>query len=286
MLFCPANNPKLYSTAPLLKPDCIIFDLEDSVAIEEKDSARDLLVEAVKFYNYPANEAVPEIFVRINALHTPYASLDVEAVVSSGLSKIRLPMCESEESILALDNLISELEDKYKIPSGSIKIQAAIETPKGVLNAESIAKASERVISLSFGAEDYTNCLGIHRLSEMPILDYARAHIALVCQAYGLDAIDTVWSDIADTEGFIKESNKVLNMGFSGKSCVHPSQLEPLHKVFTPSSHEIEKALHLIEQFNRNNEDHSGVALIDGKMVDKPIIERHKNIKKELTHEN
>lgn len=272
MLFCPASEPKLYVNAPIYQPDCLIFDLEDSISAEEKDTARDLLCEAVRTLNFKGIE----IFVRINSLDSAYGKDDVLEILKAGVSRIRLPMCESRESVLELDDLLTEVERKNRIQVGSTKIQCAIETPKGVLNAYEIVSSSKRIVAVSFGAEDYTHRMGTFRTAGAKELTYARQVIPIVAAAAGIDSIDTVWSNISDTEGFLREVRDAKELGFTGKSCVHPSQVRTVHQVFSPSEREIQEAMMILQAMEDAPETGVGVLLVDGKMVDAPIISKAK----------
>lgn len=274
MLFCPANNNKMLMTAHLKEPDCIIFDLEDAVAYSEKENARTMLCEALKKIDY----GKCEIFARINSLNTRFVQQDVEQLVKSGIKNIRLPMCESKENVTELSDMLSYYEHKYGIENGFVKIQGAIETPKGVLNALEIATSSTRMISISFGAEDYTNCLGINRMNTSMEFLYARSHIAICANVARIDSIDTVYSDIRNIDGFIREATEAKNLGFSGKSCIHPSQVLEVHKIYTPTIEEIKNAMNVISTAKLAEEKNEGVILVDGKMIDKPIIEKAKRI--------
>jgi len=274
MLFCPASEPKMFFNAPIYNPDCIIFDLEDAVAYSEKDSARDLICEAVKSIDYKEIE----IFVRINSLCTEFGEEDVRAVVKAGVRNIRLPMCETAEDIYRLDNLLEVFEKENRIEIGTVKIQCAIETPKGVSNALSIASASHRVVAISFGAEDFTRTLGVDRTKEGRELQYARSYIVIAANTANVDAIDTVWSDIADMEGFRQEVRDAKILGFSGKSCIHPSQVKEVHEIFTPTKEEIEKSMKVILAANEAKDRGIGVITIDGKMVDIPVIQKAEKI--------
>lgn len=274
MLFCPASNPKHLFTAMIYKPDCILFDLEDAVAYSEKEAARDLLVEALKVIDYEQCE----VFVRINALSTEFGEDDVRQLVKAGLKRMRLPMCESAEDVKRLDELITEVEQQNGIEAGSVKVQCAIETPLGVHNSLDIARASDRVVSISFGAEDFTRTLGTDRTKEGRELFLARSTVVMNAKIAGVDAIDTVFSDVADTEGFKKEVEDAKNLGFAGKSCIHPSQVGIVHKIFTPSLEEIKKSLKIVKMSENSDIKNGGVIIVDGKMVDKPVIAKANRI--------
>ena len=170
MLFCPASQPKMFLNAPVFHPDAILFDLEDAVAYAEKDSARDLLCEAMAQLDF----GTCRVFVRINSLHTPFGEEDVRAVVPAGIRYLRLAMCETAADVQELDGLLDAVEAECQIPSHSVKVQCSIETARGVLNAREIVAASSRVISLSFGAEDYTRSMGTSRSKSAQELQFAR----------------------------------------------------------------------------------------------------------------
>ncbi len=270
MLFCPASEPKLYINAPAFHADCILFDLEDAVAFSEKDGARDLLCKAVKALDFGESE----IFARINSLRTPFGEEDVRAVVKAGVRNIRLPMCESKEDVEGLDRLLAETEKAEGLEEGSVKIQCSIETARGVLNARETVAASSRVISLSFGAEDYTNSMGISRTKSGLELAYARSCLPVVAADRGITAIDTVWTDLADEEGFIEETKHARGLGFSGKSCIHPGQIKTVHKIFSPSQEEIGHARKVMAAVSEAKQAGKGVFTVDGKMIDRPVISK------------
>lgn len=274
MLFCPASNPKLLFSAQIYKPDCILFDLEDAVQYDEKDSARDLLVEALKVIDYEDCE----VFARINPLYTEFGEEDVRELVKVGLKRIRLPMCQTKDDVLELDILLQKVEKENGIKKGSVKVQCAIETPLGVNNALEIATACDRVISISFGAEDYTRTLGVDRTKEATELFLPRSQVALMASIAGVDAIDTVWADIKDQEGFEKEVRSAMNLGFCGKACIHPSQINVVHRVFTPNKKEIEKSLEIVRLAKDANIQKGGVITLHGKMVDIPVIAKAQRI--------
>jgi citrate lyase subunit beta/citryl-CoA lyase len=274
MLFCPASEPKMYINAPIYRPDCIIFDLEDSVAYNEKDAARDLLCEAIKALDFNGSE----IYVRINQLSTGIGVQDVKSVIKAGIKNIRLPMCESADNVKELEELVDRVEREYGLPEGITKFQCAIETTKGVLNAMEIATASKRVTSISFGAEDFTNIMGTERSKSKIELQYARTYIPIVAASVGIKSIDTVWSDVRDMEGFREEVAEAKQLGFTGKSCIHPNQVMEVHKIYNPSEKEIKLARQVIEASREAERKGMGVTVFNGRMIDKPIIEKAEKI--------
>lgn len=280
MLFAPANNAKLLFTTSIHKPDCIIFDLEDAVKVSEKDAARDLLAEALKVVDYEGCE----VFARINPLRTPtngkapFGELDVRTLVPAGLRRMRLPMCETVEHIEELSQLLDELEEEHGIEKGSVKIQASLETVLGVANAREIAACSDRIISISFGSEDFTKSLGAVRTKGGMEIFFARTQIVMAAALAGVDAMDTVWADLGDLEGFKTEVESTINFGFTGKSCVHPSQVRAVHDMMTPSMEEVEKSLAIVNAAKEANIENGGVSQINGKMIDGPIIDKAQKI--------
>ena len=274
MLFAPANNPKMLVTAHLYGADCVLFDLEDAVKYADKDAARDLLAEALKTVDYGDTE----IFARINPLSTEFGRDDVKILVPAGLRKMRLAMCETPEQVKELDELLTEVEKEYEIENGACKIQCSLETPLAVMNAVSIATASPRVTSISFGAEDFTRTMGAERTKEGKELFVARTMVVMAAAIAGVDAIDTIWSDLDDEEGFKAEVKTSMNLGFAGKSCIHPSQIKIVHKIFTPNKEELEKSLEIVRAAEAANINKGGVITGNGKMVDIPVIAKAEKV--------
>lgn len=274
MLFVPANNPGMIFQAPVFSPDCIIFDLEDAIPVREKDSARDLLVEAIKSIDF----GKCEIFARTNPLYTPYGEDDVRALAHAGLKNYRLPMTESPEDIERMDILLTELEKEIGLESRSLKILGAIETAKGVLNAPAIARSSDRLVGISFGAEDFTRSMATERSKTGEELYWARSHVVMAAMAAGIDAIDTVFADLEDSEAFEKELKMAKQLGFCGKSLIHPSQINLVHKIFSPGREEVHQAKKIIDAMEEAEERGAGVIVVDGKMVDEPVLIRAKRI--------
>ena len=274
MLFSPANNPKMYLKAPIFKPDCILFDLEDSIAFSEKDADRDLLCEAIKVLDFGSSN----VCVRVNSLRTQFCEHDIKAIVPAGIRFIRLAMCESKDDVKQMDQMLTEVEKTNGIEAGSVKIQCSIETVKGVLNARETINENDRVVSLSFGAEDYTRSLGTKRTREGRELMYAREYLPVVAAEKGISAVDTVWSALEDAEGLKEEAEMAANFGFTGKSCIHPSQIDIIHSAFMPTEEDIEHARKVIKTVTDAQTKGEGVFVVDGKMVDEPIIMRARKV--------
>lgn len=270
MMYVPGNNPGMVKDAHIYGADSIMFDLEDSVTVKEKDSARFLVFNALKTIDYEGTERV----VRVNGLDTPFGREDFEAIVRAKPDIIRLPKTEKPENILEADRLIGEIEAKAGMENGTVKLMAAIESALGVINAYKIATASKRLIAIAIGAEDFVTDLKTTRsLDGIEVLT-ARSQIVMAARAAGIYALDTVFADVNDMDGFINEVKVAKQLGFDGKSVINPRQIEPVHRIYAPTEKEINKSLRIIEAIKEAEARGSGVIAVDGKMVDGPIVDR------------
>ncbi|MDG3085606.1 citrate (pro-3S)-lyase subunit beta [Vibrio hannami] len=270
MLFVPGSNAAMLSNSFIYTPDAIMFDLEDSVSLREKDTARMLVYNTLQHPLYQDIETI----VRVNGLDTPFGREDVRAVVKAGVTAVRLAKTDSAQDVIDMDNLISEAEEQFGRTPGSTRMLAAIESAMGINNAVEIAKASDRLIGIALGAEDYVRDLRTQRTPEGTELLFARCSILQAARAAGIMAFDTVYSDANNEQGFLKEAEHIKSLGFDGKSLINPRQIEMLHNVFAPSQAEVDHAIAVIEAAEEAEAQGSGVASLNGKMVDGPIIER------------
>ena len=273
MMFVPGANAAMLRDAPLYGADSIMFDLEDAVSLKEKDSARTLVHFALKTFDYSNVETV----VRINSLEAGGAQ-DVEAMVLAGVEVIRLPKTETAQDILDVDAVITSVEKDNQIPVGTTKMMAAIESAEGVLNAREIAKASERLIGIALGAEDYVTNMKTKRYPDGQELSFARNMILHAARAAGIAAIDTVYSDVDNVEGFQNEVQQIKQLGFDGKSVINPRQIPLVNAIYTPTDKEIHNAKYFIWGIRVAEAKGSGVISVNGKMVDKPIVERAQRV--------
>ena len=269
MMFLPGNNPSMITDAHIYGPDSVRIDLEDATSVTQKDAARFLVSEALKAIDYKTTERV----VRINGLDTPFGVDDIRAVVKAGVDVIRLPKTDTPDDIIAVDKLITEVEKEIG-REGQTLMMAAIESARGVLNAKEIALASPRMMGIALGAEDYVTNLKTSRSKHGWELYYAREAIVLAARNAGIYCFDTVYSDVNNMEGFKQEVQFIKDLGFDGKSCIHPKQVRAVHEIYTPTQKEIEKALRVINGAKEAEAKGSGVISVDGKMVDAPIIAR------------
>ena len=273
MMFVPGANAAMLRDAPLYGADSLMFDLEDAVSLKEKDSARLLVHLALKTFDYSKVETV----VRINAL-TAGGDQDIEAMVLAGINVIRLPKTETAQDIIEVDQVITLVEETYQIPVGTTKMMAAIESAEGVLNAREIAKASKRLVGIALGAEDYVTNMKTQRYPDGQELSFARNMILHSARAAGIAAIDTVYSDVENLEGFQAEVRLIKQLGFDGKSVINPRQIPLVHAIYEPTEKEIQAAKEVIWGIQEAEAKGSGVISVNGKMVDKPIVERAERV--------
>ena len=270
LLYVPGNMPSMLQNVSLFRCDAVFIDLEDAVPLNEKDTARIL----VSRFIATCEERNKQLFVRINALDTPWGHDDLRQVLPAQPDGIRLPKADTPEIVERLDTLLTEMEEELAIEIGTFKIIPSIESALGVINAIKIARCSTRVIALAFGAEDYTASMEIERTKSGEELFHARARVLWAAKAAGIQAIDTIFADVADMDSFRTEVELIKNLGFTGKSLVNPRQISVVHDVFAPKREEIDYALQVIEAIVRAREMGTGVISLNGKMVDAPVVKR------------
>ncbi len=268
-LYIPGNNPYLMQGISYYNADGIILDLEDSVPLESKDSARHLVAYALNNVDFGKSEKM----VRINPLDICGVE-DLEEIIPQKPDVILIPKCESEYDVKKVLEYIEKIEKKSDYKSMSTKIMPIIESARGVDNAFAIATATDRVIALAFGAEDYTASLGIKKTKTEEELLYAKQVIVNAAKGANIQASDTVYSDIENIEGLIESTKKSKLLGFDGRGAIHPSQIEIIHNVYAPSEKEIEEAEEIINVYKKAKEEGSGVIKYKGKMIDMPVVLR------------
>ena len=270
LLYVPGNMPGMLQNIPVFEADGVMIDLEDAVPLAEKDSARLLTRNFLASYK----ERTKEMFVRINGLDTPYAADDLREVLPALPTGIRLPKADHPDTVERLDTLLTEQEEKLGLDIGHFKIIPSIESARGVLNCVETAKASKRLVALAFGAEDYTASMEIDRTKTGEELFSARTQVVWAAKAAGIQAIDSIFSDVNDMEALRAETLLIKRLGFTGKSLVNPRQIEVIHDVFRPTAEEIGHALEVMAAIKRAREMGTGVISLKGKMVDAPVVTR------------
>ncbi|EAX48018.1 transcriptional regulator, Fis family [Thermosinus carboxydivorans Nor1] len=270
MLFIPGNNPGMLQNGGVFGADAVILDLEDAVAPQEKDAARLLVAQALRFVDYGASETV----VRINTLDT-FGRQDIKTIVPCQPDALLVPKVQCAEDIHAVVAVVAAAERPGQKP---VKLIALIETPRGLAEAQAIAAADERVAALAFGAEDYTAAIGAQRTKESQEILTARMLLVNAAAAAGVQAIDTPYTDVNDESGLRQDAAFAKQLGFKGKLVINPRQIDVIHSVFNPSDREIGWAQRVIKAIRQAEAEGSGVASLDGKMVDAPIVSRAERI--------
>ena len=273
-LYVPAKGPGMLQNAPYMGADAVIIDLEDSIALSEKDAARILAAHALRGVDFGAVGRI----VRVNAQDTEYYADDLEAIIPCRPDAIRLPKVENAEAIREIDDRITGLERRAGLPEGSIKVHAMLETALGVLNAYAVASASPRVTAISLGGQDLAADMGILRTSEGTELLTARGLVVLAARAARVMAFDTPFTDINSPEGLRRETRFVVQIGFSGKAAIHPSQTRIINEAFAPDEKTLRKAVAVVRGAREAAARGLGVCTVDGRMVDKPVVEQAERV--------
>jgi citrate lyase subunit beta/citryl-CoA lyase len=266
-LYLPGDQAKLMINAGLHGPDGVILDLEDSVAPSEKDAARLMVRNALLTVDFRGAERM----VRINQL--PAGIEDLEYVVPMNPHVILIPKCESAEQVRTVDERIGSILSKRGI-DGTVFLMPIVESALGCLRAYEIASACENVVALTIGLEDYTADIGTQRTNEGRESFWARSQVVNAARAAGVQPIDTVFSDVADVDGLTASVLEAKALGFDGKGCIHPRQIEVIHRGFTPSEKEVEKARRIVTAFERAEAEGLGVVSLGSKMIDPPVVKR------------
>jgi citrate lyase subunit beta/citryl-CoA lyase len=246
------------------------LDLEDAVALSEKDAARELTARFLERLDF--GDLV--VTVRINGADTPFFEEDLRRIVPLAPHAVRLPKCGGPEDVEAVDRRIGEIERASGLPEGTVAIHAMLETALGIENAFAVARSSRRVRALTLGGQDLTADLGVQKTREGHELAYARSRVVTAARAAGMVAYDTVWTDFEDEEGLLREARLACELGFAGKAAIHPGQIEGIHRAFRPDPKEVRRAERILAAAKEAERQGRGVVAVDGRMVDGPVVER------------
>lgn len=266
-LYVPGSEPKYFVNAALHGADGIILDLEDSVHVSEKDAARLLVRNALRAVDFQQCERM----VRINQL--PLGLEDVDEVVPESPDLILIPKVENPNQIIEADRRIAEIKADYGV-TRSIWLMPILESALGIENAFAIAKASEQIVAITIGLEDYTADLGVVKTTSGVESLYARQRVVNAARAAGVQAIDSVFGDVGDMEGLQRWGLNSRALGFEGMGCVHPMQIAVIHEAFAPTSAEIERAQRIVAAYNEAQQKGLGVVSLGSKMIDPPVVQR------------
>ena len=270
MLFLPGNNPNMLINGNCLGADAVIFDLEDAVSPDEKDAARILVRNTMRYMDFRGCE----IIVRINSIDTPYWQKDIDAILPYTPGLILLPKTGSAADVLAADQYITQMEEKLGMEAGTVGLMPLIETAMGVENAFAIASATHRVKALFLGAEDLTADLQCKRTKEGREIEYARTRLVMAARAAGVDVYDTPFTDVNDDEGIEVDALLAKSLGFSGKASISPRHVDVINRVFSPTPAEIDYAYEVMEAIALAKQQGKGAIALRGKMIDAPIVMR------------
>ncbi len=270
MLFLPGNTPNIIVNGEILGADAVILDLEDAVAPAEKDSARILVRNAIKYMGF----GKCEVIVRINAIDTAFWQKDLDAIIPVRPSLIMPPKTACAADVLAVDAYISQLEEKLGLEAGSVGLIPLIETALGVENAYQIASACPRVKAIFLGGEDLTADLRCKRTKEGQEIFYARSRMVVAARAAGVEVYDTPFTDVNDDEGIYTDAQLAKSLGFTGKASISPRHVGAINEVFSPSMKDIDYAYEVMEAIRIGKEQGKGAVSLRGKMIDAPIVAR------------
>ena len=268
MMFMNAQKPGLIKDAYIYGCDSIMLDLEDAVAENQKDAARFSLYHALTTIDYGSTEVI----VRINGLDTPHWQEDIRVCVAGGADGIRIAKCESAQDVKTVEAHVEAAEREFGVEVGRTLLMAALESPKGILNAYEICSASDRLFGVANSGGDVRKCMqpkfdptGVDMLA-------ARGHMHMAARAAGVQCFDTVFTDLDDAEGFEAEVRQNKAMGFDGKSLINPKQIRLVHEVFAPTAKEVAQAEAMVSAFREAAAAGIGVFTVNGKMVDVAFI--------------
>lgn len=274
LLFAPGNVPRRVEKAMTLAADAVILDLEDAVPISLKASARVAVAEALK---QPRRITC---YVRVNSLSTGWTIDDLEAVMGKHVDGIVAAKVEHPTDVEKLDWYMAHLERRHCLAPGTVDLIPLVENARGVENVRAIASAVPRVKRLVFGAVDYTADLGVQLSADTPALLYARSRVVNASRAAGLEPpIDTAYLELGNPEGLVRDASTARQLGYQGKLVIHPDQIEPVNRVFTPSDQEIAFARKVVEAFAQAEAaGHAAITLEGGKFVDYPVVHQARRL--------
>ena len=272
MLFLPGNTPNMLINGNCLGADAVIFDLEDAVSPSEKDAARILVRNTMRYMDFMGCE----IIVRINSIDTAFWKKDIKEILPYKPNLILLPKTNSAADVLEADAYITEVEEELGFEKNTVGLMPLIETALGVENAFQIATATKRVKALFLGAEDLTADLQCKRTKEGREIEYARTRLVVAARAAGVDVYDTPFTDVNDDEGIWTDAQLAKALGFNGKASISPRHVEVINSVFSPTQKDVDYAYEVMEAIALAEAQGKGAIALHGKMIDAPIVNRAK----------
>lgn len=272
LIFVPGNNPRFLEKAKTLSADIVCFDLEDSVPLNEKDTARSLIKETLA----KRSEFKSEVYVRTNSPVSGLIPDDLHKIVQKGIDGIVIPKVNNIKELKKIEKLLVVLEKKRKLKP--IELMPSIESAEGVVNAYNIASSNKRISALVFGVFDLLNDMGIEYAKQADGAKYARAKIPVDAKAAGKYAIDAIWQDLNDENGLEQDCTIGRNLGYVGKSIIHPNQISITHRIFHPTKDEIDWAEKVCQAYLESTKKNKGATVVEGKMIDEVHFKRAKTL--------
>ncbi len=269
LLYMPASSMKMLGKAPDIQVDAVVLDLEDAVSMDEKDQARENLVAMLPTIVGTGKEVI----VRINAVDTIWCYQDIMAIAGCGINAVVVPKAD-EKAMVTVDMLLSAMERELGLEQEAIKMIPLFETTYSIANPYSVVCASSRIDGVQLGAEDLTKEQEIIRTSKGDEILYARHQLAMAARAKGVDILDTPFTDVKDLDGLRADSQLVKSIGYTGKTCIHPSHIGIINEVFSPTEQELTHAKGVVEAFAQSVKEGKGACMYQNKMIDKPVAER------------
>ena len=273
-IFVPGNRENMLERAKSFKADVIMVDLEDSVPPREKASARGMAKEWVPALSRQGQR----VMVRVNSLDTGLTRSELETLVSPDLYGISLGKVESKWNIRDVDRMLSAIEPLAGGEIGSTKVVAWAETASALVDARDIADSSQRIIALAFGAEDFTNDMGMERSDSGDEVQVPRSLVPVAARAANVASLDSPFVAFQDPEALRADAQKARQMGFTGKHAIHPAQLDIINEVFSPAPDEVAYARRIMDAWDKAEAEGRGSLALDGRMVDVPVVKRAQNL--------
>ena len=274
LLFIPGNRPNMLDKGLGLSPDAFIPDMEDSVPFDEKINARTVTAS----YLSRLTESGPLVIPRVNSLDSGLLEDDLGAVVGPHIFGVSVGKIESATDVDSVSTLITELEAAAGLATGRIKLIPWIETASAIVNAYQICTASPRIVGVAFGAEDYTNDMGIERRADDSEIAYPRNAVCVAARAADVLALDTPFFSFRDPDGLRRDAQNAAGVGFKGKFAIHPAQIDIINQTFSPSTAEVDQARRVVAAFDEAERDGRGATSLDGKLIDVPVVKRARNL--------
>lgn len=282
LLFAPGNHPRKVEKVFGLNADAVILDLEDAVALSEKVATRGPVLQALQQNQLRRTDAGNKTslgYVRVNSMDTEFCFADINHMVATGVDGIMLPKVENSQQLFAAEWMISALEKERGLKHGGIDLLPIIETAIGIRDIHAICNSGTRVKRLAFGAADYTIDLNMDWSRDEFEFEHARSAIAVASRAAGLEPpVDSVWVEIKDETGFEQSCQRARKLGFQGKMCIYPPQIETGNRAFSPTTEQLARAKLIIQAFEKAERDGSASIQLDGQFIDYPIVEKARRI--------